>query len=338
MYSVVDQDKILKLIDYMDETRITHIEELEIENLWGKYDIKWKLNPKVNILLGANGSGKSTILNVIETLLVEEVPLEGFEKGFLYLVKIGFNDERFLLQDGQLYDNSYNIYRYDDLINFTKISTFDMTINSRALFEKSYGKEVQTGLDVELYQAINDFKSYQLTLAKMEKAKTILLEEEIKKLINDSNSREEDLAQIGKLYKEIDQYRRGIYAKRDLFLDMIDELFAESKKSIDFDEHNSFVFYNGEKLVKPYQLSSGEKQMLLILLKVVVQNNEPYILMMDEPEISLDLNWQYKLIDMIIRLNENLQLIIATHSPGVFSRTWRDYITRMEEITFERKK
>ncbi len=76
---------------------------------------------------------------------------------------------------------------------------------------------------------------------------------------------------------------------------------------------------------------------MIILLKVILQENQPSILLMDEPELSLHLAWQLKLIDMIQRINENCQLIIATHAPGVLNKGWRDKITKMENITFTKQ-
>jgi putative ribosome biogenesis GTPase RsgA len=48
-----------------------YIVQIEIESLWsGKKHIIWNLDPKVNILSGINGVGKSTILNkVVKGLL-----------------------------------------------------------------------------------------------------------------------------------------------------------------------------------------------------------------------------------------------------------------------------
>jgi predicted ATPase len=56
---------------------------------------------------------------------------------------------------------------------------------------------------------------------------------------------------------------------------------------------------------------------------------------MDEPELSLHLAWQLQLINIIQQLNENCQLIIATHAPGIFSKGWNDKITKMEDIIKE---
>ena len=38
---------------------------------------------------------------------------------------------------------------------------------------------------------------------------------------------------------------------------------------------------------------------------------------MDEPEASLHIEWQQKLIAMIRELNPNVQIILTTHSPAV---------------------
>ena len=43
-----------------------YIKRIEIDSLWsGKKHIVWNLDPRVNILSGINGQGKSTILNKV---------------------------------------------------------------------------------------------------------------------------------------------------------------------------------------------------------------------------------------------------------------------------------
>ena len=88
----------------------------------------------------------------------------------------------------------------------------------------------------------------------------------------------------------------------------------------------------GEQL-SPYQLSSGEKQMLAILLTVLIEDQQPYVLFMDEPEVSLHVDWQQKLIDMILQLNPNVQIILTTHSPAVIMNGWMDKVTEVTDIT-----
>ena len=116
------------------------------------------------------------------------------------------------------------------------------------------------------------------------------------------------------------------------FQDMIDELFSYTHKTIDR-KSNDIVFYqNGERLL-PYKLSSGEKQMLVILLTVLVRDADHCVLFMDEPEASLHIEWQQKLIGMIRNLNPNVQLILTTHSPAVIMEGWLDAVTEVSEIS-----
>ena len=116
------------------------------------------------------------------------------------------------------------------------------------------------------------------------------------------------------------------------FQDMIDELFSYTHKTIDR-KSNDIVFYqNGERLL-PYKLSSGEKQMLVILLTVLVRDDDHCVLFMDEPEASLHIEWQQKLIGMIRNLNPNVQLILTTHSPAVIMEDWLDAVTEVSEIS-----
>lgn len=116
------------------------------------------------------------------------------------------------------------------------------------------------------------------------------------------------------------------------FQDMIDELFSYTHKTIDR-KSNDIVFYqNGERLL-PYKLSSGEKQMLVILLTVLVRDDDHCVLFMDEPEASLHIEWQQKLIGMIRNLNPNVQLVLTTHSPAVIMEGWLDAVTEVSEIS-----
>ena len=115
------------------------------------------------------------------------------------------------------------------------------------------------------------------------------------------------------------------------FQDIVDELFEETGKKIVRTENEIRFSQIGETLV-PYQLSSGEKQMLAILLTVLVEDHEPYVLFMDEPEVSLHIEWQKRLIELILELNPNVQIILTTHSPAVIMSGWMDKVTEVTDI------
>ena len=119
---------------------------------------------------------------------------------------------------------------------------------------------------------------------------------------------------------------------KKIFQDMMDSLFADTGKKIVRSENEIYFEQMGERLM-PYQLSSGEKQILAILLTVLVEDNQNYVLFMDEPEVSMHVEWQKQLIDLILRLNPNVQVILTTHSPAVIMNGWRDHVTEVSDIT-----
>jgi hypothetical protein len=53
-----------------------------------------------------------------------------------------------------------------------------------------------------------------------------------------------------------------------------------------------------------------------------LQRKQNSVLLLDEPEISLHLSWQRKLIDTLREINPNCQLIIVTHSPSIYGDGW----------------
>jgi predicted ATP-dependent endonuclease of OLD family len=73
--------------------------------------------------------------------------------------------------------------------------------------------------------------------------------------------------------------------------------------------------------------------MLAILLTVLVEDMQHYVLFMDEPEISLHIEWQKQLIDLILELNPNVQILLTTHSPAVIMNGWLDSVTEVSDIT-----
>ena len=65
------------------------------------------------------------------------------------------------------------------------------------------------------------------------------------------------------------------------------------------------------------QLSSGEKQILILLTAALLQADNPVVYMADEPELSLHVSWQEKLLGSLLDIGGSLQLIVATHSPDI---------------------
>ena len=120
--------------------------------------------------------------------------------------------------------------------------------------------------------------------------------------------------------------------KKTRFQDIVDELFSDTGKKI-IRTANELQFTQIGEVLLPYRLSSGEKQILIILLTVLVEDDLPYVLFMDEPEVSLHLEWQKRLVDLCLELNPNVQIILTTHSPAIVMNGWVDSVTEVSDIT-----
>ena len=193
-------------------------------------------------------------------------------------------------------------------IRYDVIRSFDRPLMTSELVNKVVDASVTTELDWQLYQLQRKYLDYQVNIGN--------------RIIEVLQSGEADGAQRA---QEISEPKKK-------FQDMIDRLFAETGKRL-IRTKNDIAFSQIGEVLTPYQLSSGEKQMLVILLTVLIEDNQPYVLFMDEPEVSLHIDWQQRLIDMRIDLNPNVQIILTTHSPAVIMNGWMDKVTEVSDIT-----
>ena len=164
---------------------------------------------------------------------------------------------------------------------------------------------IKSALDVQLYQLQRKYLDYQVNIGN--------------RMIEQLQAGHADAAQ-------------QLSMQKTRFQDLVDDLFEETGKKIVRTENEIRFSQIGETLV-PYQLSSGEKQMLAILLTVLVEDDQPYVLFMDEPEVSLHIEWQKRLIDLCLELNPNVQIILTTHSPAVIMNGWMENVTEVSDIT-----
>ncbi len=193
-------------------------------------------------------------------------------------------------------------------INFDVISSIDRPVMSRELLDKVSGADIRTELDWQLYNLQRRYLNYQVNVGN--RIITLL-----------TSSRPDDQRLAAELTRPKKQFQ-----------DMIDELFAPTAKTIVRDS-NEILFNQFGETISPYMLSSGEKQLLVIMLTALVQENRPGVLLMDEPEISLHIEWQQRLITLIRTLNPNTQIILCTHSPAIVMDGWIDAVTEIEDIT-----
>ncbi len=286
------------------------IKRVEIKNLYGDRDISWDLNPDTNILIGKNGSGKSTVLKLIDaTINKKEEILESFGNPE---VKIEFSFE---YTDGSKEDflalNSDSKY-----IDMVFIDTFDITFHSLSDSKYSYENSLSP-LSFQLDNLLNSFNSYRLTLNARFEEENSEIQKDLDRIMSDINKGKIDEAYKIKNLNEIkEDIKSDIYHYLNIFRDIIDSMFSDTNKKIDLESTKKASSVKFRDINLDFtELSSGEKQLLVIYMNILLKENKPFILMMDEPENSLHSNWQINFVDNIRKLNENVQIIIATHNP-----------------------
>jgi predicted ATPase len=73
----------------------------------------------------------------------------------------------------------------------------------------------------------------------------------------------------------------------------------------------------GDRGIEWRHLSSGEKQLLILLTQALLWEKDPVVYVADEPELSLHVTWQEKLLKSVTALAGRCQVIVATHSPDI---------------------
>lgn len=139
---------------------------------------------------------------------------------------------------------------------------------------------------------------------------------------------------IIELSRDAERDKREIFKPINEFLGWLHK-FVEKKEFILGSEGKLLVkIRDTDQELGIEQLSSGEKQLLILLTETLLQENQPFIFIADEPELSLHIEWQEKLLAAIRSLNNNAQLIMATHSPEIVSE-FKISTSNMESIFIE---
>ena len=83
-----------------------------------------------------------------------------------------------------------------------------------------------------------------------------------------------------------------------------------------------------DSIIRENDLSDGEKQILSIFSKLYFKEKKDIILLIDEPEISLNINWQKELIPNIVKSGKCSLIVATTHSPFIFQNEFFETCTR----------
>lgn len=119
-----------------------------------------------------------------------------------------------------------------------------------------------------------------------------------------------------------------------LFINTINE-YLDFKRVIVIEDKGIVIFLEDQKELPLSKLSSGEKNLIVIFYEIIFKTSNYSLVMIDEPEISLNINWHYDFIDTLrnIRKEKKIHYLIATHSPQIVN----DYTNNCVDAEYKEK-
>ena len=290
------------------------LKSIEIENLFNLYNYNIKLNDDVNFMYGKNGCGKTTILNIIEFALKGD---------FKNLLKYEFKKIKFIY---------FDVYKKDilkELVIIKDKKIFVIFDKAKYSFNNIIFYNSKDTLTINEYQEKERLKNLKLKIEKEFNYNYPILKREllieIDKLIDELVL---DLHNIYNIYEKNTNSRRenNIEVNEiDKYISIINDFIYDSEigKKLVINRNGKIVFLikGSSEQIDINKLSSGEKQLLIIFYKLIFSYKKSIpIFIIDEPELSFHLIWQKVFIENILKIREDIQIIVATHSPEIINR------------------
>lgn len=354
------------------------ISRIDINKLFSKKNICWQLNPQVNVLVGENGSGKSTILSVIYCML-NDIPNSSksmiFDRSDIYFNKIEapitrINDfsarpvnvdklmSSIAMQVeeklGEQLTKGFELHLSKDISKKKQNLVSDFTksdvqkkiiddIQQQIIFgiQDLIKKDIQNieGQDTLIVkktkQTFNKNKDFFNKL-KVTMISTLTLS--ANSIFEFKGSNEEIINILDlEIDKVINDFNKATTTQlTNLLVDVINSFLKSINKKVEYKDYQ-FIYFDNliDKQLVFSDLSSGERQLIYMLLQVALNRtskNKSSIILMDEPEISLHLDWQENFIKQLTILHPDAQFIIVTHSPALVMNGWNNIYVDMQDI------
>ena len=115
---------------------------------------------------------------------------------------------------------------------------------------------------------------------------------------------------------KLEEDREKIFAPLRLYEKTVNSFLND--KSIQVDENGRLkIKLSPSEDLDLRLLSSGEKQILILLTEALLTVDKPIVYIADEPELSLHISWQEQLLESLMTFGGQMQVIVATHSPDI---------------------
>ena len=128
---------------------------------------------------------------------------------------------------------------------------------------------------------------------------------------------------------EIYDYQKIIDDKLEKFAKICTKYLESKTMKYDVNSLSLNIYDNNDRVIDLEWLSSGEKQIISIFSKVYLECVSPCVFIIDEPELSLSIEWQRTFLKDIYESGKVDLLIATTHSPFIFDNEYFEYTTSL---------
>jgi len=118
--------------------------------------------------------------------------------------------------------------------------------------------------------------------------------------------------------RELEDSRKKLFDPVNRYEEIVSSFLNEKKVRVG--EDGRLIVLSSalkDQNLETHLLSSGEKQIVILLTQALLWEDKPVVYVADEPELSLHVSWQGKLLKSLQDLGGTIQIIVATHSPDI---------------------
>lgn len=221
-------------------------------------------------------------------------------------------------------DDLVQLLQKDNAIFTSSSIQLDSTFPVRLL--KELGKSRKPEDIKTIINNISDLISYRNLLSSVgiiDKQEDEFISNSLEKLNNDS------ALSILSLYISDNKKKLEVFDKTarklDILLKVINKRFKHKKLSIDKNKGFIITSNSENRIIEVEKLSSGEQNELIIFYNLLFKTNSNDLVLIDEPEISLHIAWQQRLISDLTEIADEtgISLLVSTHSPDIIGDNWK---------------
>lgn len=242
--------------------------------------------------------------------------------GFIELVQFGMEDV---------------VYKINSVLNTFKESSRNELNNLAGSYLRDVIRNQAQTFDKSLIIKLKDSTLNKILSRVDENTLSVEDKESMLKFINRMKSKDTVITDQDKYLAHFLSKLIEIYNKqKDLEKPIVDMISVCNKyltcKSMILDEINYIIYIkpDGSKPIEFSMLSSGEKQIVSLFSHIYLGDSEHYYVVIDEPELSLSVEWQNMLLPDIWESGKCKFLLAVTHSPFIYENSFDPFTTEMK--------